>query len=182
MKICDTSHFVCNKTEVENAGEAVVFGRGATRPSFDTASDNIFFVGIAGSGRHEVAEGVAAVLGMKFVDADDNWNVDGNKGVVAILPQSVLENAELRAKAHANGKIFYVMPDIPAMVQGKSDAERETLVQNFTSTEPLCMECLHFLLQPRTSDRLIQQVRESLNLSEVILRAEDEKECGDIIK
>ncbi|MFV0421316.1 hypothetical protein [Oleidesulfovibrio sp.] len=165
----DTSDFVCEKIAVDESRVHASFKKGMFRPDFSAKNNSIFCIGLDGEGRDDVAAAIAVRLDMQFktlsCDCDAESILAGASGVVFSVPEKLLYDENIRSLMKNKGKVFYLMPDVATLVQGMSENERVSLLERFTSTDPLCMMSLHFMLQPgRTPEQQAIHAAEALGV------------------
>ena len=137
------TRFICEKFDVENPDEAMVFGK-TEHVVFDLATSNVFFVGLRGSGKSTIAEKVAKKLDAPFVDTDrlikekagtsikeiveeKGWEAFRNlesevlnkvcesKGQIVATGGGIVLSAENRDLLQKNGTTIYLMGNPPLL-------------------------------------------------------------------
>jgi hypothetical protein len=176
----DTSGFVCDKVAVENAGAQKAFARGMFRPVFNAASDCVFCIGLDGTGVDRVAATVADRLGMHFLTVQDPGllmnDITAAQGAAVAVSELCLQDADARRLLKKQGRVFYVMPDIPELVRHMPETAREDFITRVHAVEPLCFEALDFMLQPeRTPGQQAACVAEALGLCGLQVAQEEEE-------
>ncbi|WP_462323773.1 shikimate kinase AroL [Desulfoplanes sp.] len=102
--------FICEKFEVDNPDETMVFGK-TEHVVFDLAVSNVFFVGLRGSGKTTIAQQVAKKLNVPFVDTDRMVEDGAGKSIKEIVAEKgweefrSLESAVLARVCSDRGQI-----------------------------------------------------------------------------
>ncbi|MGE4299181.1 MAG: hypothetical protein AB7E47_14280 [Desulfovibrionaceae bacterium] len=158
----DTSHFIKEKQEVDNPDTSITFkpGDGAKRQParFVPGDSNIFILGLAGSGRRELAVHLAQRTGGSAIHLEASGDAEADavaldalctgKGVVAAVDSELL-TPQAGAALKAHGLVFYLIADVGLALRamGGGDATRERLAAELIRCEPIFMSALHFIVR-----------------------------------
>jgi shikimate kinase len=189
------------ETKVRRHGETL------DQPPFSLEQGNIVFLGLRGSGKTTLAREVASRLGIDWVDTDAVIQERAGRSIAAIVDQDgwqafrdleeevlretcatpgcvvatgggvVLRPAN-RQRLRSCGAVFYLLADIPLLVQRlqqeadqggrpalSSSSPEEELIQTMREREPLYHECLDYLLPAeQTPQELADRVLQTLGL------------------
>lgn len=174
MSKFSTDTFIKDRIEIDDAGASVVFGKPRGIDTFSPQTGRIIFIGMPGSGRLELAERVAARLGMRVIAPESINSVQeldalcADTGTVLIIPCEALRNESIRTALREKGKVFYLMAEVLRMayrLNQTSEAEKEAISALFVEMEPLCMMSLHYILQAwKEPEDVVDNVLEMLGL------------------
>jgi DNA replication protein DnaC len=162
-----TDHFVKKRVEVEEPDRAMTFSReaGSARKrarAFDPAAENIYLLGLPGSGRKTLAHSLAEEFGLEVVDreapdAPALEELAGRPGhVVVCRPRDIADPAD-RERMTAGGRVFCLLVDVPTALErlapspDQADALRRELVEKMNEFEPLFMTCARHPLRGHDS-------------------------------
>lgn len=147
--------------DVEDPAASKAFGKGEKRGDYADAwrdTGNVVLIGLAGSGKAELAGLLAGRTGAPVLSpADGPGAVEalGSSGAIIVLDDGLVGNPEVQPLIHGAGKVFYLMADsntLSARVakrDGVEDREplwRETSAR-LAAMEPVFYGALHFILQ-----------------------------------
>ncbi|SDB07711.1 shikimate kinase [Desulfonatronum thiosulfatophilum] len=140
------NRFIQDKIPVADSEATMVHRQGSGKTSFDTRSDNIFLVGLRGSGKSTLGKLLARRLGMTFVDTDEmvvqknghsipeivaseSWEafrrlesdvlqeVCNEKGQVVATGGGIILAPDNLKRIQQSGTTFYLMTRIPTLLQ-----------------------------------------------------------------
>lgn len=131
-------HFIKKKHEVSEEDKSRTF-RPATGPA--RKPRNVVLCGLEGSGRMALAREVASRLDLDIVmpekDAEDFAGLAEGEGRLVVVGPEYLAEPEYVARIPRMGHVFFLMADVPFLVQSRrlTDDERERLAGEFPELE-----------------------------------------------
>jgi shikimate kinase len=117
----------------------------------------LYIIGLPGSGKSAVAEGLARELGCAAhtlpLDEPDEAldHILASGQAIVEVPHKLLLGEAFRQRLGATGRVLYLMASVEAMAQRQADTPgdqaqvRERLGRLRTSYEPLIMQTLHLM-------------------------------------
>ena len=154
--------FIRNQVNVEEPDKVRVIRQdGSTGESGLPSGGLLLLIGLPGSGKSAVGQGLAAKLGLKLVRlpvqgaAEALAELARGGAAVVEVPHTLLAEAELRSAIQASGRVLYLMANIGAIVRrlakepGESEATlalQDGMVRLLGTYEPLFMQTLHLLV------------------------------------
>ncbi|WP_243312275.1 hypothetical protein [Fundidesulfovibrio agrisoli] len=137
------------RVEVLEEDKTVTFGPGEDT-SIGGASGNLFFIGMEGSGRRELARQAAERLGLTYGEAPDAPALAraaaGSGQSVAVIGEGLADPEQVQAM-RASGKVFFVMRGVADLARNLGDPARaEELAAETARLEPMLMEAAHFIV------------------------------------
>jgi shikimate kinase len=179
MKRPDTSHFIKKKTEVHDPDRrmSVRLGEGLDRVAGKERRDNVYILGLPGSGRSTLGRLLAERLGLDFVDLDEDAAPDdapevlrglaNESGKVVALGRFAVDDPGLAALLPASGRMVALMADVPEIMRrlDGDEALRERLVRDLNDLEPRLLAMARNMVR---SDKPAEELAGELarNLSE----------------
>lgn len=169
-----TEGFVKEKIDVDQADKVMTFGRREVSKGYDPASGCLFLIGLAGSGREELATLLAEKYALKvqkpktISSLEDVEVLSRVSGTVVIVPHSAVRDDDIRLALREKGKVFYLMGEVLRMAHrlGMDEQEREVHSALFVEMEPLFMMTLHYILQGwKEPEELVDNVGEMLSMA-----------------
>jgi hypothetical protein len=136
--------------DVQEEDKSLTFRHEAAAP-IGGASGNLFFLGLPGSGRRELARVVAARLGLPMVEAATRVDLDAalaaSGQAVAVIDSSLVEDQDAVAAMRATGKVFVltILPHELAARLGEP-ARAGELARQWERLEPVLLAAAHFIL------------------------------------
>ncbi|MFZ5426534.1 MAG: hypothetical protein ACOZEN_06145 [Thermodesulfobacteriota bacterium] len=136
--------------DVEEEDKSMTFRHGETAP-IGGSSGNLFFLGLPGSGRRELAQDVAGRLGLRYTEAASAADLDaalaGSGQAVAVTQTSIVESPEAVQAMRASGRVFVltILPHELAARLGDPSSAGE-LARKWERLEPLMLAAAHFIL------------------------------------
>lgn len=152
------TQFIRKEFQVDDADKTTIFRHDtpAPRPTMP-GGGIIYIIGLPGSGKSAVAEGLARALGcpaeelpLDQPDAALDRILAAGQAVVEV-PYKLLLGESFRARLGSTGRVLYLMASVEAMAArlAKTPEEqaqaRERLGRLRTSYEPLIMQTLHLM-------------------------------------
>ncbi|THB68839.1 MAG: hypothetical protein D6E12_05760 [Desulfovibrio sp.] len=169
-----TDHFIKKKVEVEDADKSATFGGAPKRRGapFDPNTENLFLLGLAGSGRQALGQALAGKFGMQYldlrgldsnVDQKDVENVLQSTGWVVALGRPVLADPAV-AEVVPESRAYYLIADVPLLLErtGGGNPERESLAAELNELEPLAMSLARHTLR---AEKPVQELLEDMEMS-----------------
>ncbi|MFP5222685.1 MAG: hypothetical protein ACLGSA_10390 [Acidobacteriota bacterium] len=128
------------------------------------ASGNLFFIGLPGVGRRDLALASAGALGLSYVDADSPHALKAalaSSGQAVAVTGVALNDALIKA-LRSSGKVFYIMTAAPILAKRLGDVSRlEELAAEVERLEPVFMRAAHFIMPlAATPQEMLEDVRE----------------------
>jgi shikimate kinase len=154
--------FIRNHVDVEEPDKVRIIRQdGHAGESGLPSGGLLLLIGLPGSGKSAVGQGLATKLGLSLVRLPVQGAasalaelVRGGAAVVEV-PHTLLADPELRAAIQASGRVIYLMTNIGAIVRrlakepGESEATlalRDGMARLLGTYEPLFMQTLHLLV------------------------------------
>ncbi|WP_243438149.1 hypothetical protein [Fundidesulfovibrio soli] len=150
------------RVQVLEEEKSMTFGPGE-ETSIGGASGNLFFIGMAGAGRRELARLAAEQLGLSYVEAPDPQalaQAAAGSGLSVAVTGEALAGPEQVQAMRASGKVFFVMRDMAHLARDLGDPARiEELAAETARLEPMLMEAAHFIVPvDATAEERIEDV------------------------
>jgi len=154
--------------DVQEEDASRTFSGNLASASIGGASGNLFFIGLPGVGRRELAQASAGALSLRYVDADSPHALKaalGGSGQAVAVTGVALNDAVIQAMRFS-GKVFYIMTAAPILAKRLGDLSRLTeLAAEVERLEPVFMSAAHFIMPlAATSEEMLEDVREKARL------------------
>lgn len=172
-----TKYLINEQYDVDEADANKAFGKGEKREDYADAwknTGNAVLIGLDGSGKAELAQALADQTGLEMVvptKIDDAVAaLKGNEQII-VLNDALVEGPEVQALIHASGKVFYLMVDSNTLAtrvaerEGVEDQEQlwRDLSARLALMEPVFYSVLHFILQPKPAEEMVQDALEKIS-------------------
>ncbi|MFP5240317.1 MAG: hypothetical protein ACLGQW_10840 [Acidobacteriota bacterium] len=150
------------RVQVLEEDKSVTFGPGG-ETSIGGASGNLFFIGMAGAGKRELARQAAERMGLAYAEAQDSQALAlaaaGSGQSVAVTGEGLAGPEQVQAM-RSSGKVFFVMRDVADLARSLGDPGRaEELAAETARLEPMFMEAAHFIVPvDATAEERIEDV------------------------
>lgn len=149
--------------DVEEEDKTMTFRHGDTSP-IGGSSGNLFFLGVEGSGRRELARAAASRLGIAYAEAATRGDLEklmASAGrAVAVTDPALAESRDLVQAMRDSGKVFVLMSLPHVLAARLGDPSRaEVLAADVARYEPAFMGAAHFVL---TVDATFQEMAEDV--------------------
>ncbi|NDV17889.1 hypothetical protein GO013_00460 [Pseudodesulfovibrio sp. JC047] len=156
-----TKNFINEQYNVEDPSASKGFAPGEKRGDYADAwreTGRVVLVGLAGSGKRELARLLAERTGLDVVmpkNGAEAVAVLTGPASVVVLDDVLVEEAEVQSSVHDAGKVFYLMADSRVLSErvatrdGNDDTEAlwRLFSARLTVMEPIFYSVLHFILQ-----------------------------------
>lgn len=168
-----TDHFIKKRVDVDDSDRSMTFGPGRARRGgpFDPGAENLYVLGLAGSGRRALAEAAARKLGLAFADltgeAATSQALDellASHGRVAALGRAALDHPAMQ-KALAASRAYFLLADLPLLMErlGRDESLRQRLLADLADLEPRAMALSrHTLRASKDVDELLADLEMTL--------------------
>jgi len=136
--------------DVEEEDKTMTFRHGDTAP-IGGSSGNLFFLGVDGSGRRELARAAASRLGIAYAEAATREGLEtalsASGQAVAVTDPSLAGDQDLVLAMRDSGKVFLLMSLPHVLAARLGDPSRaEALAADVARYEPSFMSAAHFVL------------------------------------
>lgn len=156
------------RVDVQDENASRTFSGDLAQASIGGASGNLFFVGLPGVGRRDLAQASAGALGLSFVDADSPHALKAALGgsCQAVAVTGVALNDAVIQAMRSSGKVFYIMTAAPILAKRLGDLSRlEELAAEVERMDPVFMGAAHFIMPlAATPEEMLEDVREKARL------------------
>lgn len=157
-----------HRIDVQEEDASRTFSGDLAKAAIGGASGNLFFIGLPGVGRRDLARASAGALGLAFVDADSPHALKaalGGSGQSVAVTGVALNDALIQA-LRTSGKVFYIMTAAPILAKRLGDVSRlEELAAEVERLEPVFMRAAHFIMPlAATPEEMLEDVREKARL------------------
>ena len=156
------------RIDVQEEDASRTFSGDLARASIGGASGNLFFIGLPGVGRRELALASAGALGLSYVDADSPHALKaalGGSGQAVAVTGVEVNDAVIQAM-RSSGKVFYIMTAAAILAKRLGDVSRlEELAAEVERLDPVFMRAAHFIMPlAATPEEMLEDVREKAPL------------------
>lgn len=162
--------------DVEDPEATKAFSKGEKREDYADAwknTGNVILIGLPGSGKAVLAESLAERVGLELVTPDDvSTAVEALRGEqrIVVLNDTLVEEQDVQSLVHGAGKVFYLMADSNTLATRLSERDgvedREQLWRDLSTRlavmEPVFYSVLHFILQPKPMDQMLEDTLEKV--------------------
>ncbi len=171
-----TKHLIKEQYDVDDAGATKEFIKGEKREDYADAwkdTGNIVLVGLPGSGKAVLAEGLAQRTGLDVLVPksmeDAIESLKGEKSIV-VLEDSLVESDGVQPLVHGAGKVFYLMVDTNTLSTRLAEREKvedkeqlwHDLSARLAVMEPIFYGVLHFILLPQSAEETLEDALEKI--------------------
>jgi hypothetical protein len=156
------------RVDVQEEDASRTFSGDLARASIGGASGNLFFIGLSGVGRRELALASVGALGLSYVDADSPHALKaalGGSGQAVAVTGVDLNDAIIQAM-RSSGKVFYIMTAAAILAKRLGDVSRlAELAAEVERLDPVFMRAAHFIMPlAATPEEMLDDVREKARL------------------
>lgn len=156
------------RVDVQEEDATRTFPGDLAQASIGGASGNLFFIGLPGVGRRDLARASAGALGLAYADADSPQALKaalGGSGQSVAVTGVTLNDALIQA-LRSSGKVFYIMTAAPILAKRLGDVSRlEELAAEVERLDPVFMRAAHFIMPlAATPEEMLEDVREKARL------------------
>jgi len=156
------------RVDVQEEDASRTFSGDLAKACIGGASGNLFFIGLSGVGRRELALASAGALGLSYVDADSPHALKaalGSSGQAVAVTGMELNDAVIQAM-RSSGKVFYIMTAAAILAKRLGDVSRlEELAAEVERLDPVFMRAAHFIMPlAATPEEMLDDVREKARL------------------
>jgi len=150
--------FMRKEFHVKDSGKTTIIRQDSPTPRPQMpGGDILYIIGLAGSGKSAVAEGLARELGRVAVALPLEGAEAALDGILAAgpavveVPHKLLSGESFRQRLQSTGRVLYLMASVEAIAQrlgGEPEEQarqRERLGRQRSAFEPLFMQTLHLL-------------------------------------
>ena len=168
-----TEGFLKKQVEVEDPSRTMTFGPESRRKGrpFDSGTENLYFLGLPGSGRKTLAKAAAMRFGLEYVDLTADAATE--QALAALLTQSgkcaVLGRRSLKfegvQETLARSRTYFLMADMPFLLRRLDGDEslRPAIIKDLQDLEPACMALARHLLRAEADQAdLLAQIEATL--------------------
>lgn len=165
--------FIRERFDVQEEDKTQSFSHDVAGQPLGGAGASLFFVGMPGSGRRELARRTAQALGLEYAEADTPESLAALAGdlkqaraVAVTADGAVLADPATRDALRAGGKVFYLMSAAPILARNLGKLERvEDILRQLEALEPHFMNAAHFVLPVASSmEEMLEDVAEKARL------------------
>uniref|UniRef100_A0A7C4ELL0 Shikimate kinase n=1 Tax=Fundidesulfovibrio putealis TaxID=270496 RepID=A0A7C4ELL0_9BACT len=165
--------FIRERFDVQEEDKTQSFRHDVAGQPLGGAGASLFFVGMPGSGRRELARRAAKALGLEYAEAATPesllalaQDLKKARAVAVTAGGEALADPAVRDILRAGGKVFYLMSAAPILARNLGQLERvEDILRRLEALEPHFMSAAHFV-QPvaSTMEEMLEDVAEKARL------------------
>lgn len=178
--------FIQVKVDVQDPGRQATFTHGdpaALRPGI-RRTGNVFILGLPGSGRSALTQGLALALGRDRVDLEDaERGGDPASGLTALcapgkrvfrVPAALLRDPGAAGILRDSGTVLYLNAMVESLVSAAArtspeglEETRSGLARDFAELEPLLLGAAHFIVRAdQEPGEIVQDALDKVHLAE----------------